>query len=240
VLKEWRRGQKIVLAANPDYRDVRFPGNIDPADRAIVKAMHGKRLPQVGRIEINVIEESNPRLQAFERGDLDYISVPNDVATSVLGPGTQLKPRFTAAHVHLARGVQPSIVYTYFNMENPLVGGYTREKVALRRAIGMAYNNEEEIRVLRLGNALPATQPIPPGVSGHDAAFDGRGNYDPAGAARCSTSSAMSIATVTAGATFPTASRWCCGSGSRHRPTSVRISNCGSAASRRWVSGWTW
>jgi oligopeptide transport system substrate-binding protein len=182
VLKEWRRGQKIVLAANPAYRDVRFPDSSDPADRAIVKAMHGKRLPQVGRVEINVIEESNPRLQAFERGELDYIALPNDVATSVLTPGGKLKPRFADAGVMLARGVQPSIVYTYFNMEDPLVGGYGRDKVALRRAIGMAYDTEQEIRVLRLGNALPATQPIPPGVSGHDPAFDGRTNYNPAGA----------------------------------------------------------
>lgn len=182
MLKEWRRGQKIVLVANPGYRDVRFPESDDPADRAIEKQMHGKRLPQIGRVEINVIEESNPRMQAFERGQLDYVSVPNDVATSVFGPKHKLKPRFAAAGVHAARGIQPSIVYTYFNMENPVVGGYSRDKIALRRAIGMAYNTDEEIRVLRLGNAIPATQPIPPGVGGHDPAFDGHSNYDPAGA----------------------------------------------------------
>src|SRR5215813_4658192 len=31
-LKEWRRGQKIVLEANSDYRDVFFPESRDPAD----------------------------------------------------------------------------------------------------------------------------------------------------------------------------------------------------------------
>ena len=38
-------------------------------------------------------------------------------------------------------------------MEDPVVGGYTKDKVALRRAIGMAYNVDEEIRVLRQGQA---------------------------------------------------------------------------------------
>ena len=33
-LKEWRRGQQIVLEANPGYRDERFPESSDPADRA--------------------------------------------------------------------------------------------------------------------------------------------------------------------------------------------------------------
>jgi hypothetical protein len=30
--------------------------------------MKGKRLPQIGRIEVAVIEESNPRLLAFNNG----------------------------------------------------------------------------------------------------------------------------------------------------------------------------
>ena len=182
VLGQWERGHRIVLLANHAYRDLRFPDSSDPADRAIVAAMKGKRLPQVGRIEISIIEESNPRLQAFERGQLDYTAVPNDIAPSVLARGPELRPRFKAAGVILAHGVQPAIVYTYFNMDDPVVGGYTREHVALRRAISMAYDTEEEIRVLRLGNALPASQAIPPGVSGHDSAIDGRSNYDPAAA----------------------------------------------------------
>ena len=95
-------------------------------------------------------------------------------------------------------------------MEDPVVGGYTPEKIALRRAIGMAYNVDEEIRVLRAGQAVPATQPVPPNVTGYNPKFDGHAKFDPAGARRrCSTSSATSIATRTAGATCPTASRSC-------------------------------
>jgi ABC-type transport system substrate-binding protein len=65
-------------------------------------------------------------------------------------------------------------------MEDAIVGGYSPEKVALRRAICSAYNLPEEIRVLRNGQALAATQPIPPGIEGHVARYEGLSPYDPA------------------------------------------------------------
>jgi oligopeptide transport system substrate-binding protein len=181
-LKEWRRGQKIVLEPNPNFRDERFPDSADPADKALVARQHGKKLPLIGRIEINVIEESQPRLLAFEKGDLDYLTIPGDLVTKVLDKDNKLLPRFRDAGVTLGRGVQPAITYTYFNMEDPVVGGYTKEKIALRRAIGMAYNIDEEVRVLRMGQAMPATQVIPPGVTGYDPKFAGNAKYDPQGA----------------------------------------------------------
>ena len=46
----------------------------------------------------------------------------------------------------------------------------------------MAYNVDEEIRVVRQGQAVPATQIVPPGVTGHDPTFVGNTKYDPAGA----------------------------------------------------------
>ena len=181
-IKEWRRAQKIVLEANPGFRDVAYPRSADPADRAIVARLAGKKLPLIGRVEISIIEESNPRLLAFEKSELDYATVPPDLTWNVLDPPARLKPRYVAAGVQLARGIQPTVAYTYFNMEDPVVGGYTRDKVALRRAVSMAYNTEDEIRVVRQGQAVPATQPVPPGVTGHDPTFNGHVQFDPAGA----------------------------------------------------------
>jgi ABC-type transport system substrate-binding protein len=181
-LKEWRRGQRIVLEANPQYRDERYPESSDPADRAIVAKLRGKKLPIIGRIEISIIEESNPRLLAFEQGNLDYVQVPNDLIENVLDPGNKLKARLADRGVTLARGIQPAITYTYFNMEDPVVGGYTPDRIALRRAIGMAYNVPEEIKVIRQGQAIPATQPVPPNVSGHNPNIKNRTPYDPTAA----------------------------------------------------------
>lgn len=181
-LKEWRRGQKIVLEANPSFREMLYPESSDPADRELMAKFKGRRLPMIGRIEISIIEEANPRLLAFEQGALDYLEVPVDLVANVLEPNNTLKPRFKAANVSLQRGLQPGITFTWFNMEDPVVGGYTKEKIALRRAIGMAYNVDEEAKVIRQGQAEWASQLIPPGVSGHDPSFVGNTRYDPAAA----------------------------------------------------------
>jgi oligopeptide transport system substrate-binding protein len=181
LLKSWRRGQQIVLEASPNFRDVRFPESAQPEDRVLLAKMRGKKLPVVGRVEINIIEESNPRLLAFEQGALDYIGVPTDLVPKVL-QGDKLKAEYASRGIVLGRGVQPAIVYTYFNMDDPVVGGYTNDKVALRRAIGMAYNIDDEIHVIRLDQAEVATQPIPPNVIGHDPNFKGDAPYNVAGA----------------------------------------------------------
>src|ERR1700746_2219479 len=83
-LAQWRRGQKIVLEANPNYREEFFPENGEPGDRELIAKMKGKRLPQVGRVDISIIEESNPQLLAFNSGELDYVNVPADLVGNVL------------------------------------------------------------------------------------------------------------------------------------------------------------
>ena len=181
-LKDWRRGQRILLEANPNFREVLYPESSDPADKSIMAKLKGKRLPLIGQIDIAVIEEANPRLLAFERGQLDYVEVPVDLVSTVMEPDNKLKPRFAKAGIALQRGIQPSITYTFFNMEDPVVGGYTKEKIALRRAIGMAYNVDEEVKVIRQGQAEWASQLLPPGVTGHDPSFVGNTKYDPAAA----------------------------------------------------------
>src|SRR5208283_5454104 len=158
-LKEWRRAQRIVLEANPNYRDETFPASDDPADRELVAKMRGKKLPIVGRIEIDVIEESNPRLLAFTSGALDYVNVPTDLAEHVLDAGNHLRPEFASRGVSLWRITQPALQYAYLNMEDPVVGGYTKDKIALRRAIAIGFDTPGLIQVVYQGQAIPATQP---------------------------------------------------------------------------------
>ena len=56
-------------------------------------------------------------------------------------------------------------------MKNPVIGGYTPEKVALRRAISLAFDHQSAIDVAMYGAGLPAHGVVPPGVTGHDPAF---------------------------------------------------------------------
>ncbi|MDH5246797.1 MAG: ABC transporter substrate-binding protein, partial [Betaproteobacteria bacterium] len=126
LLKDWRRGQKITLEANPGFREETFPDSADPADRAVVAQMRGKKLPAIGRVEVSILEEANPRLLAFEKRDLDYLDL-QEMALNVLDANRQLKPRYAQQGITLARGLRPAIRFTYFNMEDPVVGGYTKE-----------------------------------------------------------------------------------------------------------------
>jgi oligopeptide transport system substrate-binding protein len=182
MLKSWRRGQQIVLEANPNFRDERFPEPSDAADRASFAGVAGKRLPLVDRIDISIMEESNPRLLAFDSRALDYVDLPSELTDHALDASNRLKPAYTARGVTLQRLTQPAVQYAYFNMQDGVVGGYTNEKVALRRAVVMAFNTAELIKVVYQGQALPATQPIPPNVPGHDDSLNVAAPYNPAGA----------------------------------------------------------
>jgi len=183
-LKTWTRGQKIVLEANPGYRDRAYPApgpGSTPGDAAIAAGSVGRKLPLVGRVEIAIVEEAQPRLLTFENGALDYVEVPSSLAGNVLDGGT-LKPALAQRDVRLHRMIDPSLSFTFFNLEDPVVGGYTPEKIALRRAIAMAYNTAEDVAVLRHGQAIPATQLVPPPIPGHDPKFAADTRYDPAAA----------------------------------------------------------
>jgi oligopeptide transport system substrate-binding protein len=182
-LKEWQAGHRIVLEPNPGYRDERFPpapANADVGVKAIADSMKGKRLPQIGRIDIAIIEETNPRLLMFNAGQLDILEVPGDVAPKMIDSKGTLLPEYAARGMRLERATELAVTFAYFNLEDPVVGGYTSEKVALRRAICSAYNLPDEIRVIRNGQALPATQPLPPDVEGHVPGYKGLSPYDPA------------------------------------------------------------
>jgi ABC-type transport system substrate-binding protein len=182
-LVDWQPGRRFVLEANPGYRDERFPpapANADSAVKAVADSMKGKRLPQIGRIEIAIVEETNPRLLMFNAGQHDILEVPGDVAPKMIDSRGNLLPEFAARGMRLERATELSVTFAYFNMEDPVVGGYAPEKIALRRAICSAYNLADEIRVIRNGQALAATQPIPPDVEGHVPGYRGLSAYDPA------------------------------------------------------------
>jgi len=148
-LKSWRRGVQIVLEANPNFRVEKFPDKGDAGDDRIIGEMKGKTLPQIGRIEISIIEESNPRLLAFDSNALDFVNVPSDLADRVLEPSGKLRPEYAARGVRVERLTQPSLRWTYFNMEDPVVGGYTKDRIALRRAIAMAFNVPDLVQIGR-------------------------------------------------------------------------------------------
>ncbi len=169
-LASWRRASRIELVRNPLYRERFFEGEPAEGDtqaQAIAAELAGRRLPLTERIEIHVVDESQPRWLAFLNGAIDQIRVPVDFATVAL-PGGVIAPNLARQGIRLQRALQPDMVMTYFNMLDPVVGGYTPDKVALRRAVALAYDNAEELRLVRQGQGVPAQSVVVPFTSGYD------------------------------------------------------------------------
>jgi ABC-type transport system substrate-binding protein len=181
MLKEWKRANRIVLEANPNFRDETYPESHDPADRTIMAQMKGKKVPAIGRIDISIIEEDNPRLLAFDSGQTDYEKLPYAMTDRALDDN-KLKPEYAKRGISWYRVSEPGLIFAYFNMDDPTVGGYEKDRIALRRAVSLGFNTEELIRVSYKGQALPAYQPVPPNVSGHDPHMKPQLKYDPAAA----------------------------------------------------------
>jgi ABC-type transport system substrate-binding protein len=169
MLKEYQRGRRVVLEAHPYFRG--FIWDVEPgpdaADHQLVASMKGKQMPQIGRIELNYIEEEQSRFLAFMGGELDIVHRIGGLAER-WRDGKELKPELTKLGITRQDMVEPETTYTYFNMRDPVVGGYTPEKTALRRAIIMSYDQDAEINIIRKGLAIQNKMPIPPGVVGYN------------------------------------------------------------------------
>ena len=181
-LAQWRRSSLIAFEKNPNYREVRYDEEApadDPLAQAAVKKLAGKRLPLVDRVELSIIEQPQPRWLAFLNRESDVIEqVPEDF-TFVAIPNNKVAPNLAKDGVYEVRYLRNDASMSYFAMENPVVGGYSPEKVALRRAIALAVNVDEEIRVVRRGQAIVAQAVMGPGLYGYDPAFKSEmGTFD--------------------------------------------------------------
>ncbi len=187
-LKQWRRTSQIVLERNPNFREMFYDAEPAPDDaegQAILARFKGRRLPMVDEVHVSIIEEGQPRWLAFLNGQTDMIGtlsapLPSDFVNIAM-PGGKLAPNLAKRGITAKRTLNSDVGYAVFNMEDPLVGGYSADKVALRRAIGLAYNVPMEIRQVRRGNAVPAQSRVMPNNSGYDPRFKSEaGDYDPA------------------------------------------------------------
>jgi len=173
-LTQWRRSSLMVLEKNPNFRDEFYNEEPDPSDARLVAQaaqLQGRKLPLIDRVEISVIEEAQPRWLSFLRHEADFVDeLPQDFAPMVM-PHGHLAPNLAKEGLQAYRYVRADVALSYFNMDDPVVGGYTPEKVALRRAMSLAVDVDKEIRIVRRGQAIAAQGPIAPGTFGYEPGF---------------------------------------------------------------------
>jgi ABC-type transport system substrate-binding protein len=186
-LVQWRRSSFIALERNPGYRERYYdaqPAADDAEGQAILARLKGRRIPLVDRVEVTVIDENQPRWLSFLNGQVDALAtiaseMPVDFVNLAM-PGGRIAPHLAKRGITGFRNLNPDMGVTYFNMEDPVIGGYTPERVALRRAIGLAVDVDREIRLVRRGQAVPAQSQLVPHTTGYDPQLKTEmGDYDP-------------------------------------------------------------
>lgn len=125
-------------------------------------------MPQIGKVNISIIEEEQSRWLAFQSKQLDFDKLTSSSIPKVLDQNNQLKPAMRQKGIRLYSNKEAEITYTMLNMRDPIIGGNNLDKIALRRAIAMSFNVDEYIRILRKGQAVKAEMLVPAGVNGHN------------------------------------------------------------------------
>ena len=180
MIGEWKRSDKITLLANPASTAVfATSSSSSEADKPIAQALAGKTLPLVDRIEVKIAEEFQGRMLGFLGGEYDYLEQVPESMTDMVVKGGALKPELAKQGITLYRFPVMQTYYMWMNMDDPVLGGYGKDKVALRRAISLAYNSVEDIGLLKKGFAIKAQSPLPPNVLGYDPAYRSPVPYDP-------------------------------------------------------------
>jgi hypothetical protein len=207
----WKRSSKMVFEKNPNYREELYDAEPPPDDargQELLKKFKGRRLPMIDRVEVYVVEETQPRWLAFLNGEFDLVyRLPEEYANQAV-PNNRLAPNLRKKGIEMEQTPALDLTFNYFNMEDPVVGGYTPEKVALRRAICLGYKTKDEIAILRKGPAILAETPYSPAWPATTRTSYQRQRIQTWRRPRpCSTCSATSTATATATARCPMARR---------------------------------
>ncbi len=184
LLKSWRRSSQIVLERNPGYRERFYDGEATAEDaegQALQARFKGRRLPMIDQIRIAIIEEAQPRWLSFLNAEQDFLErVPAEFISQAM-PNGKLAPNLAKKGMQAYRSIGADATLTVFNLEDPVVGGMTPERVALRRAISLAIDVGREIRLVRRGQAIPAQSQMVPHTTGYAADFKSEmGDFDPA------------------------------------------------------------
>jgi len=183
-LAQWRRSSFIALERNPDFRAMFYdaePAADDAEGQALLARFKGRRLPMVDRVEISIIEEEQPRWLAFINNEADVAYRVGFQFVSQAMPNGKVAPNLAKRGIRGYQAAEPAGNYYIFNMEDPIVGGYGADRVALRRAIALGIDASTIISYAYSGLAAVAQSTMLPHTSAYDAKERSEfGEYDPA------------------------------------------------------------
>jgi ABC-type oligopeptide transport system substrate-binding subunit len=174
--------KEIVLVKNENFRVDRYPSSGEPSDReAGLLDDAWEIVPFIPKAVYKLEKESIPRWNKFLQGYYDNSGIPSDTFDRVVALDDTGDPAasevLNAKHIILRTSVAPTTRYFAFNMLDDTVGGYTPEKQKLRQAISIALDYEEYIEIFLNGRGVPAHNPLPPAIFGHEKGKNGINPY---------------------------------------------------------------
>lgn len=171
ILDTWVPKQSLTANKNPNYHPVFYPERSEWSSEDRRNRLHraaGKQVPFVDRVEFTMFVEDQPMWLEFSKGKLGYTQVPEDYFTDAFDLASkQLKEDWLRKEIRAHSNLLLDFTFRGFNMEDELLGGYTPEKRALRRAISYAIDLDEINKTFYNGRRIVYDGPIPPGLDGH-------------------------------------------------------------------------
>ncbi len=166
---DWIPEQSMTLRRNPNYHQEAYPEKHEQADES--SGLHlpaGKQVPFVDELRFGFYVETQPMWLQFRRGKLDITRVPRESFREAFNPRTKkLRPDFRKAGIRHAAVPLLDFIFFGFNMEDPLLGGYSDKQRYLRQAIALAIDWEERNDAFYNNLCIIYDGMIPPGLDGY-------------------------------------------------------------------------
>ncbi len=172
-IEDYDPNLEYVFVTNENFHDEYYPSSGEEEDRENgLLEDAGKKLPFLNKILFRKEKEAIPQWNKFLQGYYDTSGISKDSfgeAIQISDHGNVEASEFLQKrNIRLLTSVSPSTMYISFNMNDPVVGGYTEEKRKLRQAISIAIDMEEYIQIFANGRGTPSHSPLPPGIFGYE------------------------------------------------------------------------
>ena len=173
---------RMVIERNPHHHDEFYPSIGEAEDKAQGLLLDaGKKLPFIDKVIFSLEKEDIPRWNKFLQGYYDSSGVSSDNFDQAID--ISVDSEFAVSVEMAQRGIEletvvaASVIYTGFNMLDPVVGGLGERAVKLRQALSIAVDFEEYISIFLNGRGIPAQSPLPPGIFGDVGGEQGLNSY---------------------------------------------------------------
>jgi ABC-type transport system substrate-binding protein len=176
ILTTFKRKWEIELTRNPEFREDRYPSDGEgsskdyPGDSAMGLLADAREIvPFIDNIKFRYIEEEYAAWMLFLSKQVDVAAIPVETFQAVITPSKELTDSWKKKHISLSKASDPVIYWIVFNMEDSILG----KSKALRQAISLGYDVENEIKILSNGRGKRAVNVVPASFSGHTEAGPG-------------------------------------------------------------------